>query len=366
MPPSGRLTQAEMPPILRSATTARSLSSLTPERLDQKIVLSDGRFLGYAEFGDLSGYPLLFFHGFPSSRLEAHGLARLARARRLRVITPDRPGFGLSTFRPNRRILDWPEDMRELVRALGLQRFAVLGGSGGGPYALACAKGLPAGMMSAVGLLSSAGPWVGEGQEGRELTREVMWVSRATAVAAKWFPWVLRVATDALVGACRWVAGTGSVTRRIDAWLEKTAEKERSKADSDGTPNESIAQEEHLSIEHRRNMLIRTVFEGFAQGAEGFVQEARLLTEDWGFRFEDINYDRVQIWHGRQDKNAPIRQIRYMAARLPHCELREFDKNHFAIAEHLEEILEELISEGKPRNPEKSLINDPAQETTAQ
>ncbi len=83
-----------------------------------------------------TGFPLFAFHGFPGSRMEARGLEDIGRRHNLRFICPDRPGYGLSTFQPNRRLLNWPADVRYLARQhLDLKRYAVLGGSGGGPHA---------------------------------------------------------------------------------------------------------------------------------------------------------------------------------------------------------------------------------------
>ena len=86
------------------------------------------------------------------------------------------------------------------------------------------------------------------------------------------------------------------------------------------------------------------IFEGFAQGTSGFVHETRLLTHDWGFRFDDITYDRVQMWHGSRDANAPIRSIRDMAKRMPHCILKESDDTHYSMGRHVEEVFDALIS----------------------
>lgn len=127
-------------------------------RTRQTLILPDRRLLGFAEFGDPSGTPLVYFHGFPMSRLEGWSIDRMARRRRLRVIAPDRPGFGLSTFRDQRRITDWPVDVRALASHLGLERFAILGVSGGGPYAVACASALPREMLSAVGVVAGGPP----------------------------------------------------------------------------------------------------------------------------------------------------------------------------------------------------------------
>lgn len=307
------------------ATSASLSTSASSPETDHTISLPDGRVLGYAEYGVATGSPLLFFHGFPSSRLEASGLDRILRRRNLRVIAPDRPGFGLSSFQADRRITDWPADVQKLTQHLGLSRFAILGGSGGGPYALACASALPREDLSAVGLMAAAGPWVSGIQD-------VPWTSWLTSLAAVYTPSGLRVATDVTVWLAKRVVYTELIAKRIDAWLQ-SLEKE---AD----------EEDDLTIEERRERLLRIAFEGFAQGARGMVQEAQLLTGDWGFRLEDVQFDKIQLWHGTLDQQSPIRMVRYIAERLPHAELLEFEGvDHFKMAYHLEEILSGLIPE---------------------
>jgi pimeloyl-ACP methyl ester carboxylesterase len=95
--------------------------------VDRSIRLSDGRRLGYAEYGDPEGRALLYCHGFRASRFEAALLDATARKTRVRVVAADRPGYGLSDFRPGRRIGDWPGDVVELTDALGIDRFSILG-----------------------------------------------------------------------------------------------------------------------------------------------------------------------------------------------------------------------------------------------
>lgn len=121
--------------------------------------LSDGRTLGYAEYGCETGYPLVFMHGYPQCHLGASTLDHIFRQHRIRVIAPERPGFGLSTGQSDRHIMDWPADVQALAHHLSLSRFAIIGGSGGGPYALACARMLPQDIMSAVGIFVGAGDW---------------------------------------------------------------------------------------------------------------------------------------------------------------------------------------------------------------
>ena len=114
---------------------------MTPPRTYQTTTLPDGRTLAYAEYGDPDGRPLFFFHGFGGTHLGWGYLESNCDALNagVRIISPDRPGTGRSTFMPNRQFTDWPADVTALADALGLDRFGVLGVSGGGPYALACA-----------------------------------------------------------------------------------------------------------------------------------------------------------------------------------------------------------------------------------
>ncbi|KAL9125260.1 MAG: hypothetical protein Q9217_005508 [Psora testacea] len=356
---SARLPRLRHPPTRRpsppspfraASTTPSPRPSTSTARDTQTVTLPDRRTLSYAEYGPATGYPVLYFHGYPSSRLEAGPVAYLAARRGLRLIAPDRPGFGLSTFQPGRKITSWPADVSLLASHLGLTRFAVLGGSGGGPYALACAQALPHTQMSAVGVLAGAPPW----EAG---TKEVLWSAWLVAVAANYAPGALRVVADAVVGGLRWVVETEWFKGRMDRWLEGVKEKEDERRKEKGGSAEKRErersaeedEEQSLTTENQRERLLRLLFEAFAQGAAASVQEAQLLTQSWGFRFEDVDYDRIQIWHGTHDVNAPVRMIRWMAARLPHCELREFDHTHFTLVDQLEEILAQLVPDEKAR-----------------
>ena len=118
--------------------------------------LRDGRNLAYSEWGPAEGVPVFGFHGTPNSRL-VHLGADAPRAAGVRLILPDRPGLGRSDFQPGRTLLDWPRDVAELADALGIDRFAAFGVSGGGPHAASCAAAL-GDRVTAVGLVSAAGP----------------------------------------------------------------------------------------------------------------------------------------------------------------------------------------------------------------
>src|SRR5215207_4556698 len=102
------------------------------------VTLSDGRRVSYSDHGDPAGPTMLNCHGTPESRLADPRLAALPGRLGFRLVMPDRPGFGQSDPKPGRTLLDWPADAAELIDALGVDTVAVVGGSGGGPYAIAC------------------------------------------------------------------------------------------------------------------------------------------------------------------------------------------------------------------------------------
>ena len=144
---------------------------------DNVLRLTDGRRLGYAEYGDPDGWPLMFFHGTPGSRVMARFAASRAREMGVRLIAPERPGFGLSDVQPQRRLLDWVEDIRELADALSLDRFAVAGVSGGGPYVAACAWKMGKRLVAA-GIVSGLAP-------ADRVRRELSWLHRLSAVLVR-------------------------------------------------------------------------------------------------------------------------------------------------------------------------------------
>lgn len=91
--------------------------------IDQTIILKDGRTLGYSEYGNPQGKPVFFLHGWPSSRMHAENMAEAAKKLQVRLIAPDRPGIGLSDIKPERTLLDFPDDIVELADQLKLKIF---------------------------------------------------------------------------------------------------------------------------------------------------------------------------------------------------------------------------------------------------
>src|ERR1041384_820935 len=178
-------------------------------RLNQQITLRDGRRLGFVEHGDTKGRPLFYFHGWPSSRLESCALSPLCAEMGLRVIAPDRPGCGLSDFKTRRTIPDWASDLSELADHLGLDHFTVLGISGGGPYAAACAARIPQ-RVSTAALVCSMAPL-----DVPAITKGMVLTHRCLLRFAQNFPRLAQMIAGPCLRAI-WGRGAQAIPRHIE------------------------------------------------------------------------------------------------------------------------------------------------------
>ncbi|WP_168209145.1 alpha/beta fold hydrolase [Agromyces intestinalis] len=280
------------------------------------MTLSDGRRLGYAQYGDPVGHPVFFFHGTQSSRLEHHPDDSIALARGVRIIAVDRPGHGLSDFQPDRHLLDWPEDVTALADALGIERFAVMGMSGGGPFALACASAIPGRLTTATiiaGMAPLADPTV-FGNLTRQL-KSTMWLARR---------------------APRLVSAMLSMQRR--------------QALTD--PHKAVAPVIAQMSPNDRAIMARPEIapimpamyaEAYRTSARGPAWDLTILTRPWGFALSEVSMP-IILWQGEDDRNVPVAWGRYLEANLPHCTTHFIpDEGHLLIFDHFDEILAEAV-----------------------
>ncbi|MGB8385622.1 MAG: alpha/beta hydrolase [Dermatophilaceae bacterium] len=280
---------------------------------DRTVRLRDGRRLGYAEWGDPGGRPLLYFHGWPGSRLEGRLADEAARAKGVRLIALDRPGMGLSDYQRRRTLVDWPDDVIQLAAALGLQRFAVLGISGGGPYAAVCAWKL-SDQLTRVGIVSSLAPL--------DVPGVIAGMGRRNRLS---FQVVGRVAVLRRV-----LFGTMavSVRRRPDRTLERGVA--------------AAVDKKYLARPDVRKVLEEALSEGFRMGGRGSAWEMGLYTRPWGFRLGDIRTP-VHLSHGEQDANATVAMGRYLATVIPECQATFYPgEGHLHFVDRLPEILAAL------------------------
>lgn len=282
--------------------------------------LPDGRRLCYAEFGAADGNPLLYCHGFPTSRLEAGLFDAAARRLNLRVIAPDRPGYGQSDFLAGRRIGDWASDMEALADHLGWQRFAVLGVSGGGPYAMACGERLGdrvsrLGLVCALGQLCRAEATLGMGL----LASQAIRFARAAPSLAGW-------AYAHLVGP---------VMRRHPLLMLSLLTSAAPQADRQALRDPAI-----------RQMLASSIEEAFRQGGQGAAHDLYLYTHPWDIDPAAIAAE-THLWHGEADRTVPVAMGRQLAALIPGCHAIFCpEEGHFSLPiRHAEAILAALAGD---------------------
>jgi pimeloyl-ACP methyl ester carboxylesterase len=279
------------------------------------VALPDGRDLAYEEYGDPAGFPVLSFHGSPSSRLDAAPAHDAALALGVRLISPDRPGIGRSTFQRDRRLLDWPADVAGLTGSLGIDRFAVMGWSAGGPYAAACAARMD-GQVTAVALLSSSVPLDRYGTS-RGLTiddRTVLFLVRR----------VPRVASVLM----RLTIANASDLRLFHEIRRRFPAVDRAALDRRGTPAEAVA-------------FLR---EAMRQGPQGCVEDYRIFGDPWGFELEEISVP-VHIWEGSRDHTGPPEYREFLQRHLPCATVTVVpDEGHLSLLpNHAAAILTELV-----------------------
>jgi pimeloyl-ACP methyl ester carboxylesterase len=253
------------------------------------VTLPDGRELAYAEYGDPTGFPVLSFHGGLSSRLDAAPAHAAAVAKHVRLVSPDRPGMGRSTFQPGRRLVDWPADVLQLVDALDIDRFAVMGWSAGGPYAAVCAAKL-GGRVTAAALLSSSVPLDQYGST-RGLTaddRILLFLSRhATPLASA----VMKVS---IVNA--------SNARLMRVVMRSFPPVDRQVLADFGPPE--------LALSFLR--------ESLRQGTAGPILDYRIFGDPWGFDLGEIHVP-VQIWEGGDDRTGPPGYRAFLKSHIAHA-----------------------------------------------
>jgi len=279
--------------------------------------LEDGRLLGYAVYGDPEGWPIFYFHGFPGSRLEAQLADRVAARMGIRLIALDRPGFGLSDFKPRRTIFEWPDDVVKIADALRINRFATIGVSGGGPYAAACALKIPQ-RLTAVAIVCGLGPL-----DTPNGTDRMIRTNHLIFFLGRRLPWLAKISLWRIAYQVR-RNPEGTLRRMIVALPD---------------PDKAVLARPEVKTAMKDN-----VVEAFRGGSRGAACELLLYTRPWGFLLEDIA-TRVNLWHGEQDVSVPPTMGQYQARTIPNCRAIFYPgEGHFSLViNHMEEVLSGLL-----------------------
>jgi len=287
--------------------------------MEHEIRTAGGRGLLVLEAGAPDGRPVLVHNGTPNSRLLYGPAVRLAESQGIRMIGYDRPGYGGSDRDPGRTVAGCAEDVRAIASALGIERLAVWGISGGGPHAIACAAQLPD-LVPAVAVLASIAPWGAEGLDyfegmGSENVED--------------FELTLR---DRAAGRAK------HEQDRLES-LAATPETIHTTIETLLSPVDREALTVTLTQYLYESMQI-----GLAPGADGWWDDDVAFAEPWGFDLEHMRTP-VLLLHGRQDRFVPFSHGEWLARHIRGVEARLSDNDgHLTLIEnHLKGVHEWLL-----------------------
>ena len=290
---------------------------MTLPRIDNVIQLSDKRRLAYAEYGEPDGAPVFLFHGLPGSRLSWGLIPDNPFPPGLRIIAPDRPGYGQSEPKIYTALLDWVDDITELADALELEKFAVVGVSGGGPGALACAWKIPE-RLTSVGAVACPAPTNAPG-----VFKGMSSTNRFFMKLAWHFPWLSTLNVRFLASVIR-----RNPSRYINTMIFKMHDVDKL----------------ILARPEIQDMLIKDFSEALREGSQGMVNDMSANHgHPWGFPLDKIRI-KVHFWFCKLDLSIPPAMGKYLSNIVPNCETTLVpEAGHLWILEHLNETLTELM-----------------------
>jgi pimeloyl-ACP methyl ester carboxylesterase len=289
--------------------------SAAPDR-DTLVQLGGARRIALAEWGDPGGRPVFLFEGSPGSRLFCPDVETTAAAG-VRLLSPDRPGYGTSDPKPGRTLLDWADDVRELADTVGVDRFPVIGWSSGGQFALACAFAL-GDRVTSVALIAADGP-----------------PDEVPGLRASYSPEVV-----ALIDLIRKdpAAARLKLLERHPWYADDPGAITRGAAERGGDDPDSV---------HRRAPAVRAALdamfvEGARQGSAGLVDDLIAYHRPWGFSPSNVRQP-TSVWWGEEDPLTERVHAEYLAGAIPGARLHiEPGEGHLLPLRHWGRILAEL------------------------
>ena len=324
---SGRFSQIWVRPkeIIQVATSNYQQASFhedyDPKFEERSFKLDNGRTIGFAEYGSRSksSVAAIFCHGAPGSRYDGIAYHDSGKKLDVRVICPDRPGHGFSTHVPDRKLIDYPSEISQLAQHLGIEKYHVFGQSGGGPYAVACAHGLPNDELISTTVVAGMGPpqSVNFAEAGYYTT------------IALWF----HVHTPGLLQRCfnwwytpEYLRDDEAMQKDLNRMYKLLPEKDRKELEN--------AKEGQALI----RAVVRTAF---SQGGTGTIRDGQIyaLQDLWGFNLEDVERE-VKLIYADEDNRTPIAFAKRYQAGLKHSDLWVMKgASHFRMDDYLDEIL---------------------------
>lgn len=289
----------------------------------------DGREVAFAVWGDPDGFPVLALHGTPGCRLQRWPDETLYESLGVCLVTHDRAGYGRSSRRRGRCVVDEVDDVRLLADELGFERFGVTGGSGGGPHVLACAARLSSRVpraICAVGITPYGPPG---------LDRDA-WFDGMDPENVREFRVALQ-GEEALVPELE----------RLQAQMEARVAVDPSSVLDDFELSES--DREQLSRPEIVQIIRESTAESAANGVYGWADDDLAFTRPWGFDVSEVAVP-VLVRYGSTDVLVPRAHGDWLAANVPGCIVKVDDVAGHLGGDPVEEISEEMrwLRDGTP------------------
>lgn len=287
-------------------------------KLEGNIAVGEDRQIGFAEFGDPQGRAIFWLHGTPGARRQIPTEARVfAERENVRLIGVDRPGIGSSTSHQYETVYAFAEDMRTIADVLGIDKMAVVGLSGGGPYTLACAAAMPDRVVAA-GVLGGVAPASGSESVGGGLMALGTLVAPLLQVAGTPIGWTAVLLIRLIKPLASPAAGLyGLVSPPADRRL--------------------------LARPEIKAMFLDDLLNGSRKQLAAPFNDIMVFARDWGFRLEEVKVP-VRWWHGDHDHIVPFSHGQHVVARLPDAELYHLPgESHLAGLGRGEEILRTML-----------------------
>jgi len=285
------------------------------------VQLPGGAVVAFQEYGDPLGTPVIFCHGWPSSRTMAQLADEPARALGIRIISPDRPGISGSSMQLDRKLSDWPRVVEQLANDLEIAEFRILAISGGAPYAYATAIAMPE-RVRAIAIIGGVIPFA-ELKDFKGLLPLYRWMlafyrnqprllRQLFFLARPFLSFRAPIRVRPLLLKMLLLRPCDAASLRDDAAFEAIFESQR---------------------------------RAWRGSVEGVLVDAQIYAQPWGFTIEDVQVP-VRLWHGMEDRAFAVRLAEEMANRFPNCKTRFIqNEGHYSLPiRHMREILQDLIS----------------------
>jgi pimeloyl-ACP methyl ester carboxylesterase len=285
------------------------------------VQLPDGAVVAFQEYGDPVGTPVIFCHGWPSSRTMAQLADEPARSLGIRIISPDRPGISGSSMQIDRKLSDWPRVVEQLANDLEIGQFRILAISGGAPYAYAAGIAMPE-KVRAIAVIGGVIPFA-ELKDFKGLLPLYRWMlafyrnqprllRQLFFLARPFLSFRAPIRVRPLLLKILLMRPCDEASLRDDAAFEAIFESQR---------------------------------RAWRGSVEGVLVDAQIYAQPWGFAIEDVQVP-VRLWHGMEDRAFAVGLAEEIASRFPNCKARFIrNEGHYSLPiRHMREILEDLIS----------------------